>query len=59
MTAILNDVILRKAKADQSAEAKAAAEQVRLAKEQGLSLADRSGRFAQAVDQDGPGDRAE
>ncbi len=49
MTATLNDVTARKtkAKADQSAEAKAAAELVRLAKEQGLSLTGPDGLLRQ------------
>ncbi|GAA5202451.1 IS256-like element IS1554 family transposase [Rugosimonospora acidiphila] len=47
MTATLNDVTPRKARAGQSAEAKAAAELVRLAKEQGLSLTGPDGLLKQ------------
>ncbi|WP_416900838.1 IS256 family transposase [Micromonospora echinospora] len=47
MTATSNDVSPRKAKADQSAEAKAAAELVRAAKEQGLSLTGPDGLLKQ------------
>jgi hypothetical protein len=49
MTATLNDVTPRKKRPEPSAEERAAAELVRLAKEQGL-VADRAGRSAQAVD---------
>ncbi|OZV71636.1 IS256 family transposase [Micromonospora echinospora] len=47
MTATSNDVSPRKAKADQSAEAKAAADLVRAAKEQGLSLTGPDGLLKQ------------
>ncbi|RKR92986.1 transposase-like protein [Micromonospora pisi] len=47
MTATLNDVTPRKVKAELSAEAKAAADLVRLAKEQGLSLTGPDGLLKQ------------
>ncbi|MBE1488215.1 transposase-like protein [Plantactinospora soyae] len=47
MTATLNNVTPRKAKSEPSAEAKAAAELVRLAKEQGLPLTGPDGLLKQ------------
>jgi hypothetical protein len=54
----LDDVTARKKKPEPSADAAAAVELVRLAKEQGRSLTG-AGRAAHAVHQDGPGDRTE
>lgn len=57
MTATLDDVAKKKA-GEVSAEQRAAAELVRLAKEQGLSPTGPDG-LPEAVDQDGAGDLAE